>query len=348
MQKNLNQTIALLAIIGFGVLLATSCKKKAEDLSFSSLPDVTTYKATYVSLTTAQCGGNITSDKGYVIIQRGICYNTTSDPTINNFLTKEGDSSGEFISNLTGLNPGTKYYYKAYAINEKGTSYGSTYSFTTIPTTVNDVENNVYKVVQIGAQVWMAENLKTTKFNDNADIPLKEDYTVWNNLTSPAYCWCDNEKTTYKDIYGALYNWYTVNDGKLCPKGWHVPDATDWTTLENYLINNGYNYDGTTTGNKIAKALASITGWNSSLTTGAVGNTDYPAKRNVTGFGALPGGNRSSGGLFMESGDICVWWSSSEYNTNEAICRTMGYSHEYIERSNDSKSSGKSIRCVRD
>ncbi|MGB4293792.1 MAG: FISUMP domain-containing protein, partial [Bacteroidales bacterium] len=132
---------------------------------------------------------------------------------------------------------------------------------------MNDVDGNRYKVIMIGNQLWMAENLRTTKYNDGTPIPLVTDNTAWSNLTSPGYCWYDNNSTN-KDTYGALYNWYTVNTGKLCPSGWHVPSDDEWTIMQNYLIANGFNYDGTTYYNKYAKALASTTGWTSSAVTG--------------------------------------------------------------------------------
>jgi uncharacterized protein (TIGR02145 family) len=354
MQKKLNQTLSLLVIIGLWTLLAASCKKKEEDTSIF-LPAVSTIDATAVALTTAQCGGNVTADNGYFINLRGVCYGKKPDPTIHDSITKNGDSSGAFISKLAGLTPQTKYYFRAYAINEKGISYGSTNSFVTNDSTIKDIENNVYKVVQIGTQVWMAENLRTTKYNDNANIPLVTDNDAWYYLKTPGYCWYDNE-TSNKFIYGALYNWYTVNTGKLCPTGWHVPTDAEWTTLENYLIANGYNYDGTTIGNKYAKALAStttevspVTGWYSNSNVGSVGNTDYPAKRNATGFTALPSGHRyeddgSCNGLGWESS----WWSATENSTANAWYRCMYNLNSDVKRNISNKELGFSVRCVRD
>ena len=100
----------------------------------------------------------------------------------------------------------------------------------------------------------MAENLKTTKFKDGTPIPDVTDETDWAGLSTPGYCW-HNNNIDNKNTYGALYNWFTVSTGNLCPSGWHVATHDEWTTLVDYLIANGYNYDGTTTGNKIAKAL---------------------------------------------------------------------------------------------
>jgi uncharacterized protein (TIGR02145 family) len=104
--------------------------------------------------------------------------------------------------------------------------------------TVKDIDGNVYKTVTIGKQVWMAENLKTAKYNDGKTIPLVTDNTEWSNLSAPAYCWYNNDIAN-KEVYGALYNWYTVNTNKVCPKGWHIPIDAEWTTLTTYLGGEG-------------------------------------------------------------------------------------------------------------
>jgi hypothetical protein len=100
---------------------------------------------------------------------------------------------------------------------------------------VKDIDDNSYVTKKIGNQVWMAENLKTTKYNDGSAIPLVTDNTGWVNLTTDAYCWYSNDPGTYGNTYGALYNWYAINTGKLCPEGWHLPGEDEWTTLSTYL-----------------------------------------------------------------------------------------------------------------
>ena len=213
-----------------------------------------------------------------------------------------------------------------------------------------DADNNNHAVVQIGIQVWMAENLKTIKYNDGTAIPLVPDGAAWAALSTPGYCWYGNESAN-KAIYGALYNWYTVNTGKLCPTGWHMPTDAEWTTLENYLIGNGYNYDGTTTGNNIAKSLASTTGWTSSTNTGVVGNTDYPAKRNATGFTGLPGGYRGHDGGFYGvgfAGFAVYWWSATELDGPSAWGRRLYLDISFVIREPSRKKEGCSVRCLKD
>ena len=214
-------------------------------------------------------------------------------------------------------------------------------------TTVTDADGNVYHTVTIGTQTWTVENLRTTKYNDGTAIPLVTDVTAWGNLTTPGYCWYNNDASTYKTTYGALYNWYTVNTGKLAPAGWHVPTDAEWTTLQNYLIANGYNYDGTTTGNKIAKAMAAKTNWiTDSADIGAIGNN--LTTNNSSGFSALPGGYRNNVGNFGYVGVDGDWWSASAGNASFAYYRYLYYLDDNLGSSYGSKSCGFSVRLVRD
>ena len=136
--------------------------------------------------------------------------------------------------------------------------------------TVTDIDGNVYKTIVIGTQTWMAENLKVTNYNDSNSIPLVMDNSEWVALRKDAFCWYNNSEDTYKKVYGALYNAYTVSEGKLCPAGWHVPSVTEWETLCTYLGGD------TVAGGKLKSTIV----WNSP-NTGA---------DNSSGFTALPGG----------------------------------------------------------
>ncbi len=199
-----------------------------------------------------------------------------------------------------------------------------------------DGDNNNYPVVKIGTQVWMAENLKTTKYNDGTAIPLVTDDTAWMGLSTPAYCWNNNDEAAYMDTYGALYNWYvvstTINGGKnICPSGWHVPVDDEWTILTDYLGGDSV------AGGKLKET--GITHW-ISPNTGAT---------NETGFTALPGGFRSyyTGG-FNNDTYFGLWWSSSENAASDAWGRDSRYNGGGVLRSLYSKLNGLSVRCVRD
>lgn len=215
--------------------------------------------------------------------------------------------------------------------------------------TIKDVEGNVYKTTIIGNQTWMAENLKTTKLNDGTAIQNVTDDTEWSELTMSAYCWYNNDASSNKGTYGALYNWYSVNSGKLCPLGWHVPTNAEWTELEEFLVTNGYNYDGSGFDNKFAKALADSSGWNPSYNVGAVGNTDFANKRNATGFTALPGGVRDANQkIFGSIGNYGMWWTSTETSATTAWDRGLANSTNSIGGLKVLKSHGFSVRCLKD
>jgi len=196
--------------------------------------------------------------------------------------------------------------------------------------TVSDVDGNTYKTVKIGNQVWIAENLKTTKYNDGTPIPLVTDLDSWKALTTPAYCWFDNKKEDFAAIYGALYNWRAVNTGKLCPTGWHVPSNPEWVTLTKGL--GGRNVAG----GKLKEA----------------GNVHWKSPNigadNETGFTALPGGRRNSGGVFSGNGEMGYWWSATEINVNHAAYRGMGYLEMSVDIYNYIKICGFSVRCLKD
>ena len=108
------------------------------------------------------------------------------------------------------------------------------------PETVTDIDGNVYKTVVIGTQTWMAENLKTKLYNNGDLIPDVTSEIEWDGLGTDAFCWYNNDQQTYKATYGALYNWYAVNTGKLWPAGWHVPSDAEWTTFIDFLDGRDY------------------------------------------------------------------------------------------------------------
>jgi uncharacterized protein (TIGR02145 family)/uncharacterized repeat protein (TIGR02543 family) len=208
---------------------------------------------------------------------------------------------------------------------------------------IKDIEGNIYTEVKIGSQVWMVENLKTVKYNDGSAI-LSVDSV--GQTTSPGYCWYYNKDSAYKKDYGMLYNWYAVVDSKFAPPGWHVPTEVEWDTLQNYLIVNGYNYDGTTIDNKIAKSLASKWKWSTSTTAGAVGN-DLTAN-NRSGFSALPGGYRNKDNHFDGIDGCSNWWCATENGASVAQCCVLISNDCTLGRYQSPKNSGLAVRLIRD
>jgi uncharacterized protein (TIGR02145 family) len=298
------------------------------------LPKLTTASVSYVTLATAKSGASINGDGGTVITSKGVCWSTSPNPTIANSHTNEGPGSDGFTSSLTGLSGNTTYYVRAYATNSVGTSYGDAVIFKTYTGILSDIDGNNYYTVTIGDQVWMAENLKSTKYNDNTLVPLVAGATQWSSLTTPGYCWYENDETGNGDKYGALYNWYTVsaanNGGKnVCPTGWHVPGDAEWTVLTTYLGGESI------AGDKL-KESDSFHWYSSNSGT------------NSSGFTALPGGDRSEEGVFSDIGSDGTFWSSSSANTDNAWFRSMSYNQSNVHRDTYLKKDGFSIRCLKD
>jgi len=294
------------------------------------LPLVQTDNATAVTSITATLKGKVNPNGASTVVSFEYGETTSYGSSVSADQSPvSGSDPVDISAGPTSLTPGTTYHYRIKAENSYGTNYGSDMEFTT-PAQITDGDGNIYNAVQIGTQVWMKENLRTTKYKDGTEIPLVTDNTAWSNLATPGYCWYNNDATTYKNTYGALYNWYTVNTGKLCPTGWHVPTDAEWTTLTTFLGGAGG------AGGKLKEA--GTTHW-LSPNTGAT---------NETGFTALPGGRRSYNGTFDDIGSNGYWWSATESTATLAWGRLMGYYHSYVYSSTNSKEYGFSVRCVRD
>jgi uncharacterized protein (TIGR02145 family) len=244
-------------------------------------------------------------------------------------MISQGNGAASFTSSIKNLTGQTTYYIRAFASNDIGTGYGNTLTFRTIDTTITDIDNNHYRIVQIGSQIWMAENLRTIRYNNGSAIPLVTDVIEWMSITTPGFCWYNNDAATYY-TYGALYNWYTVNTGNLAPDGWHVPTDAEWTTLTNYIGGESV------AGGKLKEKGTTHWNWPNSLAT------------NETGFTGLPGGYRIKEGLFGELQSSGYWWSSTAIIPNVAWFRSLNYNFSYILISNYDENYGLSVRCVRD
>lgn len=215
--------------------------------------------------------------------------------------------------------------------------------------TVVDIDGNVYHTVEIGTQTWLVENLKVTRFNDGSQIPYISDNTEWANLATPGFCWHENDSSNWNKLNGGLYNWYTVNTGKLAPKGWHVPSESEWMVMVEYLKNNGYGYLGNK--DNIAKSIALGYDWSASEQIGSPGY--LPETNNITGFSARPSELRSSDGNFSDIFGIQGnWWSSTGLilgtDTNDAAAFLMVYDHSTVGTGNRPKLDGHPVRCIKD
>ena len=198
------------------------------------------------------------------------------------------------------------------------------------PGPVTDIEGNIYKTIRAGSQIWMAENLKTTLLNDSTAIPLVTDPENWRNLSTPGYCWYNNDDQINGATYGALYNGYTVSTGKLCPDGWHIPTANDWQLLKEFVI------DSVSGGGKIKES--GTIHW----------MTPNKGATNVSGFTALPAGIRYLDGSFTAIQYFTGIWIASESGSDSENYLGLYYKDASLTFGTVPKKDGLSVRCVKD
>ncbi len=291
-------------------------------------PTVTTAVVNATSPTTATGGGHVTGDGGSQVTARGVCWSTTANPTIANSRTTDGTGTGPFESSLGSLSPNTTYHVRAYATNAAGTAYGADREFSSDPLTVSDIDGNSYDVIRIGTQLWITQNLLTTRLHDGTQIALTENAGDWASLDQGGYCWYGNNSAN-GSTYGALYNWIAVSSGILCPAGWHVATDNDWLIMKDFLG-----------GELIAGGKLKETGtahW-ISPNTGATDEFD---------FTALPGGWRTDAGSFQGLRTNGYWWTSTPIAPN-AWYRHIQNDSEKLFRVYAGHNYGMSVRCVKD
>jgi len=300
-------------------------------------------KGTHVSVRTpieAVAGFDIADSGGGTIINYGVCWSTVKYPTTaDRHIEKSGAFSKDEEYLIGGLTINMTYYLRAFASNSVGKAYGEQVSFTThgfSPDSVSfgsvaDFDGNTYRTIQIGPQEWMAENLKTTKYNDGSQIYYCANggpagYTEWFDLWRGAYCWYDNNPEANKEL-GAIYNFHAVSTGKLCPSGWHVPSYSEWVSLINFL--------GGAVGSFSEHTDNAPVYW---------GNLE----RNIelSSFNPGPGGCLHSFGFLNRDCTPCrYWWTSDPY-----IKYNFPYAYlvSFNLISDEPQSYGFNVRCVKD
>jgi len=207
--------------------------------------------------------------------------------------------------------------------------------------TINDIDGNFYDTIRIGTQVWLQQNLKVTHYRNGDLIENVEDAGAWDQLTTGARCYYNNDSALNASVYGALYNIFTIEDSRgLCPLGWHVPTDAEWNIMEKFLDptidTNATGWVGNDIGGKLKET--GIIHWNTP-NTGAVNSSD---------FTALPGGYRDIIGTYSAMGQSGYWWSSTEYSSLDNWGRSISYYYSLIARDDYSKENGFSVRCVKD
>jgi len=299
-------------------------------------PLVETQSVVNITALHAIVNSTVTHDGCATLLSRGVVWDTEPNPTLDNNFTEDGSGLGDYESFITGLVGNTVYYVRAYATNEIGTHYGNQIEFSTQELMVVDIDSNWYETVIIGNQEWMAENLKTTRFSNGDTIPLVFDNSEWLQTTSSsAYSYYDND-SMYIEDYGFLYNWYAARNSRgVCPEGWRIPTDSDWNVLIDYL-------GGSDEAGGKMKTTGII-----EVGTG-VWQTPNEGATNESGFSALPGGHRLSGGQYEWIRRTATFWAHTELNDATAWTRRVSYNSSDAIRANLSKRMGFSVRCMRD
>ena len=301
----------------------------SEDMTFLTLglaPSAITHPATNVMALSARFKATVTANlvSTTVTFEYGTTtgYGATALPFISSVT---GSVPVEVLADLNGLEPNNTYHFRVKAVNKVGIAYGSDMTFTT-DSAVKDIDGNVYNRGIIGTQEWLLENLRTTRLNDGTEIPEITDYIEWTLSTASSFCWYNNDAASSKKTYGALYNWYAVNTGNLCPAGWHVATGQDWAVLLNYS-------GGNAIAGKKLKEMGTAH-WFSP-------NTDAT---NEFGFSALPGGARDGTGVFTPTG----WWGGIWNSTDPGSVMIFHYLDIWVDSGPIDPRSGFSVRCVKD
>jgi uncharacterized protein (TIGR02145 family) len=310
-----------------GTITALNCATATNNGSLTA-----TTAASGVTSVISYTGGNGGTHNGQVVTSTGV---TGLTATLQAGSFANGTGSLSYTITGTPSTSGTA----SFALNIGGKTCTLTIIINSLPTSgygpnISDNDGNSYKTVYIGTQQWMAENLKTAKYNDGTAIPYVTDNTQWQNNTTGAWSYYNNDAANNAK-YGKLYNWYavspTTNGNKnVCPAGWHVPSYYDWWVLTDYLGGESV------AGGKMKEV--GTTSWNSP-NTGAT---------NTSLFTGLPGGTRGNDGDYVNIGGNGYWWSSSEYNTASAWYRHLSTNGGNAGRYGGNKVYGFSVRCLRD
>jgi len=328
--------ISIIFLTAIAAVTLSSCEKTEPDNA-----SITTMAVNTITAASAISGGIISADAKLPVLSRGICWSKNENPTLADSYSADSVGAGSFESNITGINAAFTYYVRAYYINSNDTVYGNQLNFITPDYilfnpnleygTVTDIDGNVYKTITIGTQTWMAENLKTTSYQNGDMIPNDTDLNNWGSfqITTGAYCWYNNDVAN-KNIHGALYNWYVASDSRnIAPVGWHVSSVDDWQTLMHNFNGNYGNYLRERTTAHWYTATLGIFATNS------------------TGFTALPGGKVATPPFgFMDiGGDWAYFWTSNGSRDGSSC---VYLSSEILIDNLQPNCRGFNIRCVKD
>lgn len=336
--------------------LSVRCVKYTNP-STTGLPSINTDSIIHITNKLAIIGATVTDYAGALVTSRGICWNTTGNPTLADSITPDGQGLGSFECLLAYLSANTTYFVRAYATNSVGTSYGAQLQFTTDSTfscgdMIIDFDENLYNTVQIGDQCWMKKNLVTTHYADGTSMVNGTDLPIAAN-DSTKYYFYPNGNIHDVEKYGYLYRWLTVMNGDtlgstplntvqgVCPNGWHVPSDEEWKMLEG-SVDSVYGYPDPVWDSIGWYPRGYNAGHNLKSTTFYMGGAD------LYGFTGLASGRCSDGDSFITGNDEGNWWTSTSVDSSKAMYRRLYFTHDGVQRNPDYKYYGLSVRCVKD
>ena len=228
---------------------------------------------------------------------------------------------------------------------------GETIIHTIMSITLADIDGNIYSLIKIGNQVWMQENIKTTRYQNGDDIGTTSPATLDISAEiTPKYQWAYNGDENNVATFGRLYTQFVTTDNRnVCPVDWHVPAEDEFQELQSYLITNGHNYDGTNSGNKLGKSVAATTNWDSyTYVTGVPGNNSIT--NNSSGFTGLPSGVRVNfANIFSSQGIYTYWWSTT--TNSDGLGKSFRIQNFMVEADVSTIgdiNTGAPIRCIKD
>ena len=335
---------------GFSVRCVRGDTAPASEPAVTRAPvEVITDPVSDINARDAVAGGTISGDGGPPVTMRGFVWDTNRQPTVENYagIAISGSGRGSFISTLTGLEPQRSYHVRAFALSDAGILYGEPVSFTTPPEmrygSVTDIDGNRYRTIEIGNQVWMAENLRTSRYRNGEDIVYVMSNNEWQELgETESGAWAFYNNHAGNEPFGLLYNWYAVNDSRgLCPTGWRVSTDQDWQQLEQHLGMSRSEANSTGWRGQNANIGGKLKAESSEFWRGPnVGAT------NESGFAAQAGGYRFTSGSFSYLTFFGYWWTATEADATTAWRRLLFNNRESINRMNYDKRYGFSVRCV--
>ena len=293
-------------------------------------PALSTNPISSKTINSIQCGGNISSDGGDMIVARGVCWGENPEPLITDNKTDDGQSSGQFTSYVTNLKSNAKYYIRAYATNSVGTTYGDIQSFTlwlnVQDEPINDIDGNKYNTIRIGDQIWMQENLRVTKFQNGTSLKPLSYPGNWTDINSSGYYTIVDNPS-----FGYIYNGFVIIDNQnICPPGWHVPTISEWNTLIDYL------------------GGSSIAGGKMKESSDLYWISPNIGAKNISGFTALPNGYVGTGGDPHEKlEEACFMVATFDSSGNPGFIGIHYNNSSAFFNQNSSKATGASIRCIK-